>query len=251
MLVLASVLYAQNDVFPLKLRVATYNIGHFNQGELGGYQNQNPVAHVKRWQQWISEQSVDIFAFQEWNRMFDKEAKLNAQKELLQPFYNNVYCGIENKWIFNILATNYKLTNIREKKWLGDYYAIIGDMHIGGKVITIMSTHIPWQKEWHEEALNMLMQELKKYPYFICMGDINALNVEQLRFQEEGFNIANGGHQGWFSTGTTGRIMGKLDTNIDNIITSKNIKIFNVSSPETGLNDQDHLPVIVDVVITN
>ncbi|WP_282189226.1 hypothetical protein [Maribellus sp. YY47] len=32
------------------------------------------------------------------------------------------------------------------------------------------------------------------------MGDINALDEEQLRFQEAGFNIANGGYLGWFTT---------------------------------------------------
>ena len=32
------------------------------------------------------------------------------------------------------------------------------------------------------------------------MGDMNALDATQLRFVEEGFNIANGGYQGFFVT---------------------------------------------------
>ncbi|MCK3685134.1 hypothetical protein [Maribellus sp. YY47] len=41
-----------------------------------------------------------------------------------------------------------------------------------------------------------------------------------------------------------------INTHIDNIITSKNIKIMNISAPYTGLNDYDHLPIIADIIIT-
>jgi endonuclease/exonuclease/phosphatase family metal-dependent hydrolase len=98
------------------------------------------------------------------------------------------------------------------------------------------------------------LKELKKYEYFICLGDINASDEEQLRFQKAGFNIANGGYLGWFTTSSGSvkmqRMKDDANCHIDNIITSKNIKIMNVSAPYTGLNDYDHLPVITDIIIT-
>ncbi len=250
-LVCARFLGAQT--FPIKLRVGTYNVGHFNQGSLGGFQypGEQAEAELLRWKEWIGKQGLDFFSVNEWNKYFDKDSTINAENALLKPYYNNIYLGDRNAWIYNGIATNYKLTNIRQKYTFGDYYAIIGDVKIGGKTITIMSTHIPWQKDWHTPALDSLIAEMKKYKYLICFGDINALDAEQLRFVSEGFNIANGGAQGWFCTAPTGALIGKKDgTHIDNIITSSNIKIFNVSVPFTGLNDQDHLPILADVVIT-
>lgn len=254
------------DGLPLKLRVATYNVGHFNQGVAGGLEVRGEAVYGKEgkqryakiemlnWREWISEQSIDVLGVQEWNKYFDEDGVIHAEEELLEPFYNNRYFGDEHKWIYNGIATNYKLSNLRQKYWGGDYYAIIGDLNVGEKIITVMSLHIPWQKEWHSQALDTFLEEVKKYEYVICMGDFNATDAEQMRFREEGFNMANGGYQRWFGTAAgslklEGRA-GGADKNIDNIITSKNIKIMNVSVPYTGLNDQDHLPVIADVVIT-
>ena len=118
----------------------------------------------------------------------------------------------------------------------------------------MISSHIPWQKEWHTAALDALLAEMKKYEYVICFGDFNATDEEQLRFRDAGFNIANGGHQGWLGTAwgslKLSGLRGAPDKNIDNIMTSPNIKIMNVSVPLTGLNDHDHLPVLADLVIT-
>lgn len=262
----ASVAAQSPDDAPLKLRVATYNVGHFNQGVAGGLEVRGEAVYGKEgkqkyarlemlnWRDWISRQSLDIIGLQEWNRYFDADSVLHAEEELLKPFYNNVYFGDEGTWIYNGIATNYKLTNLRQQYWAGEYYALIGDLQIGDKVITVISTHIPWQKDTHAPALDSLLAEMKKYEYLICMGDMNAKDAEQLRFKEEGFNIANGGHQGWFGTAfgslkLAGREAG-ADKNIDNIITTQNIKIMNISAPQTGLNDQDHLPIIADLIIT-
>ena len=244
------------DNMPLKLRVSTYNIGHFNQGQLGGFQGggNRAKAELQNWKNWIGKESIDFFIVNEWNKHFDKDSTFIAEDELLKPFYNNIYFGKQNRWIYNGIATNYHLKNLRQVDFSGDYYALLGDLVIGKKTVTIISVHIPWQKDWHKPSADALIAELKKYEYFICLGDMNANDEAQLNFVKEGFSMANGGHLGWFSTAAaTNIIAGRKagpNTNIDNIITSKNIKIMNVSAPFTGLNDLDHLPVIADVVIT-
>ena len=241
---------------PLKLKVATYNTGHFNQGRLGGLQGHGKFvkAELNNWKRWISKQSLDIIAVQEWNRYFDKDSVFVAEDEILKPFYNNTYWGKETRWIHNGIATNYTLENIHQVDWHGDYYAVIGDMVVDGVVVKVISTHIPWQKEWHEESFNNLIELLSKFEYFICMGDMNASDATQKKFIEAGFNMANGGNMGWFTTAqasvTADDYRGGVNYNIDNIITSSNIKIFNVKAPKTRLNDLDHLPVIADLVIT-
>lgn len=253
---------------PVKLRVGSYNVGHFNQGMKGGlevrgknYYPKNKAVtgnYIKQelfnWRNWIGQQSLDIFCVQEWNRYFDQDSTFVAETELLKPYYNNTYFGDEHTWIYNGIATNYRLTNLRQKPISGDYYALIGDLKIGNKTIQVISMHIPWQKEWHAAALDSVMADLKKYKYFICFGDTNSSDTEILRFRDTGFNIANGGNQGWFATAAGGVKLNLMqdapDKHIDNIITSKNIKIMNVSAPYTTLNDMDHLPIIADVIIT-
>ncbi|PST83693.1 endonuclease/exonuclease/phosphatase [Pedobacter yulinensis] len=251
-----SIAFAQlPDNLPLKLRVGTYNVGHFNQGSLGGFQRtgQQVTAEMLRWKKWIGEQSLDILALNEWNKHFDKDSTLNAEEVLLKPYYRNVYFGAEKRWIYNGIATHYKLQNIRQKVSSGEYYMVIGDLKVGRKNIAVISVHIPWQKDWHKQALEALTKELEKHAYFICMGDMNSTDAEQLAFRSKGFNIANGGHMGWFGTAAAanmiaGRTAGP-NTNIDNIITSGNISIMKVSAPHTGLNDLDHLPVMADLVV--
>lgn len=257
------------DEAPIKLRVATYNVGHFNQGMRGGLEvrgkNYYPADKVVtgkyiqqellRWKSWIGAQSFDIFGVQEWNRYFDQDSTFIAAAELLKPYYNNVHFGDEHTWIYNGIATNYHLSNLRQKYWFKDYYALIGDLKIGNKTVQIISTHIPWQKEGHAPALDSVIAELKKYEYFICFLDTNSSDAEILRFQQTGCNIANGGSQGWFATAAGSfkpeRMNDGPNKHIDNIITSKNIKIMNVSTSYTGLNDMDHLPLMADVIITD
>lgn len=255
------------DNAPLKLRVGTYNVGHFNQGMKGGlevrgknyYPDKKDVTEkyifkeLLNWKKWIGEQSLDFFCVQEWNKYFDQDSTFIAENELLKPYYNNVYFGDEHTWIYNGIATNYHLYNLRQKYWFQDYYALMGDLKIGGKTVLIISTHIPWSADGHKPALDSIIAELKKYEYFICFGDTNALDEEILSFKNAGFNIANGGGQGWFTTSATvllDRMKDGPNRHIDNIITSRNIKIMNVSAPHTGLNDLDHLPLVADVIIT-
>src|SRR5690625_6676095 len=69
-------LSAQNSEIPLKLRVGTYNVGHFNQGRLGGFQGEGRIvrAELNNWRKWIGQQGLDIIGVNEWNLYFDKDS---------------------------------------------------------------------------------------------------------------------------------------------------------------------------------
>jgi len=253
-------LYAASGVyavepFPLKLRIGTYNVGHFNQGNIGGYgAGQSAASSMLQWRQWIGRQSFDVFFINEWNEYFDRDKTINAADALLYPYFNTVCFGQQHTWIYNGIATNYALTNIRQLELTHkEYYATIADLNVGGKIITLMSVHIPWQKCCHDSSIDALIVEMKKYEYLICGGDMNANDKSQRKFIEAGFNMANGGNEGWKCTAASKCADGSADSSshIDNIVTTHNIKIMNVSAPMTGLNDTDHLPVLADVIITD
>ncbi|MDR1723099.1 MAG: endonuclease/exonuclease/phosphatase family protein [Tannerella sp.] len=243
------------EPFPLKLRIGTYNVGHFNEGNIGGYgAGQKSEPAMLQWRKWIGQQSFDVFFVNEWNDFFDKDKTIHAADALLHPYFNTVCFGQRHAWIYNGIAANYALTNIRQLELTHkEYYATVADLNIGGKTITLMSVHIPWQECCHDSSIDALIAEMKKYEYLICGGDMNANDRSQRKFLEAGFNMANGGNEGWKCTLARKCAEGLADSSshIDNIVTTQNIKIMNVSAPMTGLNDTDHLPVLADVVITD
>ena len=247
---------SEKERLPYKLKVGTYNVGHFNQGSLGGFQweGKRLKAELNNWRRWIGEQGLDVLSLNEWNHFFDKDSMFVASDELLKPYYKNVYMGGNQNWIYNGFATNYSLKNLQQIDLFGDYYALVGDLIIDGVVIKLITVHIPWQEKWHDESIDNLIALLKQYEYFICMGDMNAKDSNQQKFIESGFNMANGGAMGWFTTSQSSiesaGYSGGENVNIDNIITSSNIKIMRVNAPKTGLNDLDHLPIIADLIIT-
>jgi endonuclease/exonuclease/phosphatase family metal-dependent hydrolase len=224
------------------LKIGTYNVGHFNCGKLGGYQGKDTQAQLKKWKKWIKKQKLDIMSVNEWNYYFDKDSTIDATAKLLKPVYKNISFGPLHKWIYNGIATDFKIENVRiMQSPHKDYYAVIGDVKIGNHVVTVISTHIPWQKEFHAKGLEELIVEMKKYKYLICMGDMNALDEEQQNFAKEGFNVANGGEKGFFRT--VDELKKSKNISIDNIITSKNIKILDIDATKTGLSNNDHNPL--------
>jgi endonuclease/exonuclease/phosphatase family metal-dependent hydrolase len=233
-----------------KMHIGTYNVGHFNCGKLGGYQGDDSDVQLAKWNTWITQQAFDIFVVNEWNKYFDKNSTIDATASLLTPNFKNVYFGPLHTWIYNGILTNYDVDKIsvRYVVWSEDYYALIAEININNHVLTVMSTHIPWQTATHTSSLNKMITEMKKHDNLICMGDMNALDSEQLNFVTEGFNIANGGDEGFFRTASNPATTSNYS--IDNIITTKNIKISNVSAPVTGLSDNDHNPLEADVEIT-
>ena len=241
---------AESTGVPLTIRVGTYNVGHFNQGKLGGYQGSDPQAAAQRWRRWIKEQSFDIFFIEEWNRHFDKSGTIDATKELLRPFFSNVVFGKENRYIYNGIGTHFKLTNLREVPLTHkEYYLTQADWQEGDITITLMSVHVPWQECCHASSIDALIAELKRHKYFICAGDLNAPDRNVLKIKAAGIQVANGGEEGWFCTAAERCATTKTDVHIDNILTSPNITIRKISAPNTGLNDQDHLPLLAEVVI--
>lgn len=222
------------------VRIGTYNVGHFNDGKLGGYQGEDVLSYMQKWKKWIQEQKLDILSLNEWSLYFDKSNTVNATDSLLAPFYKNIYFGIRDAWIYNGICTNYEVDEHSHKqiKWnKTNYYAIFEDVFIEDKRVTIIATHLPWQAT-HQKAMEELIEELKQYEYFICFGDMNATDEEQTAFTNYGFNIANGGSYGFFKT-----YEGEKHIHLDNIVTSNNIEILEVISPNPNLSKGDHFPL--------
>ena len=231
------------------LKVASFNTGHFNMGDLGGYQGDSVIGTLSLWRDWISKQQCEILFVQEWNVFFDKDSVYTAQKELLDPFYKHVVWGELNTWIHNGICTNFPIQGKQVKKLSGDYYAVVTSADIAGKQVALISVHLNWNVNYHMLDLTQFIEFLQGFEYFIAGGDMNASQAGQLLFKTAGFNMANGGDYGFISTSPGGTSKVSDRCCLDNIITSANIEIRHPYSSITNVNDQDHLPILAEVVI--
>jgi hypothetical protein len=102
----------EETVVTTKMHVGTYNVGHFNNGSLGGYQGSDTETQLAKWNTWITQQKCDIFVVAEWNKYFDKNSTIDATASLLTPNFKNVFFGPLHKWIYNGIATNYDVDKI-------------------------------------------------------------------------------------------------------------------------------------------
>lgn len=119
-----------------------------------------------------------------------------------------------------------------------------------GQKIAFYNTHLSYeskkirQKQFKELASAMKKDKVK---YQVLVGDFNAdQNTTEWKTFSKDFNISNGKDGVWRDT-----FIGEDDTmnvnSIDNIITSKNIKISNVHTIKSTASD--HIPLVADLTL--
>ena len=236
------------DVEVSHLSVGTWNVGHFNSGSLGGYQKDDYAEAVIRWRDFVGSHKPDILNVEEWNVTFDKGGQLNALNEIIRPWYNNIYMEQprQNAWILNGIFTNYPVDPFSFRYFnlsQSAYYGLAMTVIIDGHELDVLCGHIPWDSEYHANGLQALKSELRKHKTFIFLGDTNSTEEEQLLFQnEEGYHLANPVDGQWLVTTGAG-------SSIDNVITSSNITISQVSVAPSGLYEGDHFPLFCNLEI--
>lgn len=118
------------------------------------------------------------------------------------------------------------------------------DIEFNGKVIAVYNTHLTHESiDARAKQLLELKQTMDQDPteYKVAFGDFNVdqSHDEIYPFLED-YNIANGKDGKWYDTYNS--VDSSMKTNaIDNIITSRNIEISNITMVETTLSDHNML----------
>ena len=118
------------------------------------------------------------------------------------------------------------------------------DIEFNGKVIAVYNTHLTHESiDARAKQLLELKQTMDQDPteYKVAFGDFNVdqSHDEIYPFLED-YNIANGKDGKWYDTYNS--VDSSMHTNaIDNIITSRNIEISNITMVETTLSDHNML----------
>ena len=243
-----------------RLKLCTFNLGHFDYGNSNGIPAETLSAKLAKWKEFIAENNCDIIGLQECYRNVDKAGAITSMS-LFEPVYPND-CG-ETDW--TRLKTQFAISNYEEITFsTGRGYSIKCDMDVNGKTIKVYNVHLtPGQSEEaaakRASEITELIAELANQSSFICFGDFNVRPLTEFApFIAAGFKIANGGYlpavytvtsdsSSWAtwpdSTGYT------VDYS-DNIVVSSDITIKHACGLNTYADlTSDHIPILAEVVV--
>lgn len=255
--------YENVDLTPIKIRVATYNIGHFAYGT-----SPIPAGTLDKLQDFrnaIVNIRADIIGLTEDDVYYDSNSTMKV--------YDNVYkmfkyygSGIKQGYTCNSILSKFEIFNLKSTEFAtkSTHAYTECDIKIYDKMIHFVSTQVSWQDiNTRKAQYQELIKIAKKYEYCIIVGDMNPsarINLilpegvepnshykeDYAIWENAGFNIANVGFFGEYNTLIDKDYPG-LMLPYDNIFTTKNIDI---SFVETFENDMsDHYAIAADICI--
>lgn len=235
-----------------KVRIAQWNIGHF---DFGDTQNSRigPINYSRELQKYkdvLDIINADVLAVCEYSELFgESETGKQYSREVLFYSYPFKYEGHQNYYACNALFSRVYLQNVQSNSFSSlktNYYYLSAEMPVGERIISIVSTHLAFNKSDDEYALVQIKELLSKYEdqeYVIMMGDWNLKDVDIFNlFIDAGYQLANHGVFGDFATVTDKK--NARNRVLDNIMI-KGMSITDVSVISKELSD--HYPIIVTV----
>ncbi len=238
-----------NDV----IRFATWNIGHFSNGDYphSNLKNESYKSIAKQYKDFLDSLKSDFIFCCEYSYYFTSDNSVDSL--FLFDNYPNYYIGKQKNYSCNAIFSKYKFFNLNENEYENinptDYYYISFDIIIDNINIKVIVTHCAFD-------FNNSFLELKQYEelvricdgfeHVIMLGDFNAIHGrdEFKIFSNNGYVLANHGELGDFNTFSK-KIDG-IDNVLDNIIV-KGLVIKNVYMIDTSLSD--HNPLICEIKI--
>lgn len=178
--------------------------------------------------EWIGEEVLR----EEQKRLFDtmnpeNPQTLTAYNEFCERLKVNGKCGIEPNVIQKII------------------------IEVNGKKVSVYGVHLSYEmviiREKQREQLAQLLKD-DKNKYQVVIGDFNSdQGTAEMNYFVENYNLANGKDGIWHDTFPVGESTEMLSYAIDNIVTTKNIKISNVHYEKTDLSD--HTMLYADITL--
>lgn len=245
---------------PLPLKICSFNVGLWTDGKSSNARvdDANVESEAIKLRRFLGDENFDFLLCEEATHEFDKSYKINAYSYC---FKNNLSYG----WTTSdksvsiqarqfLLTGKYKLKNVTyhnyENASTRGYVTFTAEL--ADREITFINCHLSSgysdDDEMRAKERAELIQILKKCEYGVLMGDFNARSIDDFNDFSE-FNVANHGYYGDFKTwpgaGVTDH--GWPNGCIDNIITTKSIKIINVLMGEIDMSD--HKPLIAAIEV--
>ena len=182
--------------------VMAHNVGHFNNGNTGGYSGSDALTQFNNWKMMLSKYAPDIILAQEINSNFDSAETLSAENGLYKPLFPNYYQAglgwyISKPVIYDAwtISLNVTIDNVLYERRGG-----LAKTRINGQEVILCSVHLhpgytPTDQAVREAERDILLSELASYKYVIMGGDFNDDRTSFLTaFSTAGFFVENGGY---------------------------------------------------------
>lgn len=246
--------YSRNREF---LKVCSFNVGLWTNGiaDNARVPDDDVSTESIKLRRFLGGMNADFMLCQEATHEFDKSYKIDAYEYCFKnnfPFYwktsSRDASGQARQFLFsgkrelkNVTYHDYQCESTR------GYVTFESD--IGGRNVTFIGCHLSTESSSdgiRQQEMTELANVLEKCEYGILCGDFNAFSIEEFTTHFSDFNLSNHGHYGDFNTWP---VEGWTTWNhcLDNIITTKNIKIVNVYMGEIAMSD--HKPLISELLI--
>lgn len=243
-------------------RIASYNIGHFSHGAYtdSTITSSDYDTKLAAYRQLIyGKIDADVIGLCEYSAIFGNNGTTNTSaKDVLFNRYEFDYIGEQIRYSCNAVYSNLFVENLSKKTFdcnqdavithtnlaqATDFYYIEGDLWFNGVMIKLVMTHLAFDNNNPQVALNQINELITKFDSYnrvIMMGDWNTGISGQSAFVTAGYTLGNDGSFLTYSD-TVAQYA------LDNIIV-KGVNISNFGMIHTtGLSD--HLPVYATIMV--
>ena len=251
---------------PESFTVATWNIGHFANGNAAASRISDADYETKsaEYRDYIEGLDADILCLNEYSRMFTASNTVTAEAALFEerpPIFfsgelrhfscNAVFSGLP---LQNITLHDYKCnqgvtllyssTNKAEY-----YYYVTAELVIGTETVHFVFTHLAFDEDREPDTVCMaqiaeLIDLYKDAEHVVMMGDWNAYHKNMFDpFAEAGYTLGNYGE----ILTCTGSKTGGLEWAVDDIIV-KGLSMSDFRAVKTTLSD--HIAVVCTLTLT-
>ena len=195
-----------NTPNPNKLRIATWNIGHFCLGSYTYSTIDTLGFTAKEYKDFINAINADVVSLNEYSAEFKSNV---AARNAIFSDYPIAHIGEQNQYTCNaIFARNGLLSNIESPNYFDcyrtapindkkdkpmDHYYITSDLTINGQTVKFVNVHILYDEkspELAEAAISELITAFADYDRVIILGDCNVTYDKFQIFETAGYGIA-------------------------------------------------------------
>lgn len=242
-----------------RLRILTYNIGHFS----GGVSQDSSITandyETKKtaFRALVNSVGADFCGVEEYSAVF---YDTHTARDVVFPNYKTYNIGVQRKYSCNALFSNLTLDSVQTKEYdanvnpdppmsstpgpATNYYYLHATTKLLELPVDIIVTHLAFNgSTLVADQMQELITKFADHDHVIIMGDFNASNSERYElFTEAGYQCANHGYLGDLPTDRRG------SNALDNII----VKGFEIVHAEMISSDlSDHNPLVCDLSISN
>lgn len=243
---------------PLLLKVGSFNVGIWTDGKSSNARVDpaNVKAEGIKLRRFLGNTNFDFLLCEEATHEFDKDYKIDAYEYCFEnnlPFYWKTKSSTEGSPQVRqfLLTGKYELINVTYHDYECESTRgyVTFECNISGRNITFIVCHLSLESSSdgiRQQEMEELANILKKCEYGVLCGDFNAFSIDEFTTHFSEFNLSNHGYYGDFNTWP---VTGWESWNhcLDNIITTKSIKITNVLMGEIAMSD--HKPLIAEIEI--